>query len=107
MKGDPCSLIIGGWGGGVCGLSSIDGLDASENSTTKYRKFKNGRWYAIRLRVTDDEIQAWLDKELIVDQPLKEHKISIRSEVEASKPFGLASYETLAALRNIRIRRLK
>jgi len=107
VKGDPCSLIIGGWGGGVCGLSSIDGLDASENRTTKYRKFENGRWYAIRLRVTDAKIEAWIDKEQIVDQELAEHTITIRAEVEPSKPFGLASYQTLAALRNIRIRTLK
>jgi len=107
VKKDPCSLILGGWGGGVCGLSSIDGSDASENMTTKYRKFENGRWYSVRLRVTGNKIEAWLDKEQIVDQELPGHSISIRTEVEASKPFGLASYETLAALRNIRIRRLK
>jgi hypothetical protein len=107
VKDDPCSLIIGGWGGGVCGLSSIDGLDASENSTTKYREFETGRWYTIRLRVTDAKIEAWIDKEQIVDQKLASKKISIRSEVEASRPFGIASYRTLAALRNIRLRELK
>jgi Domain of Unknown Function (DUF1080) len=104
---DPCSLVLGGWGGGVCGLSSIDGNDASENETTKYRKFDKGRWYAVRLRVTDKKIEAWLDNEQIVDQELADHSISIRIEVQASRPFGLASYETKAALRNIRIRRLK
>jgi len=107
VKKDPCSLILGGWGGGVCGLSSIDGSDASENMTTKYRKFENGRWYSVRLRVTDSKIEVWLDKEQLVDQELPGHSISIRTEVEASKPFGLASYQTLAALRNIRIRSLK
>jgi hypothetical protein len=107
VKSDPCSLIIGGWGGGVCGLSSINGLDASENSTTKYREFENGRWYTIRLRITDAKIEAWIDKEQIVDQSLAGKKISIRSEVEASRPFGIASYRTLAALRNIRLRVLK
>ena len=107
VKKDPCSLIIGGWGGGVCGLSSIDGLDASENSTTKYREFDNGRWYTIRLRVTDARIEAWIDKVQIVNQPLAGKKISIRSEVDASRPFGIASYRTLAALRNIRLRELK
>ena len=55
VKNDPCSLILGGWGGGVCGLSSIDGNDASENDTTKYRKFEKGRWYSVRLRVTDQQ----------------------------------------------------
>src|ERR1044071_8792825 len=42
-----CSFIVGGWGGGVVGLSSIDGMDASENETTKYLKFDSGRWYSI------------------------------------------------------------
>jgi hypothetical protein len=107
VKDDPCSLILGGWGGGVCGLSSIDGLDASENSTTKYREFETGRWYTIRLRVTDAKIEAWIDKDQIVNQSLAGKKISIRSEVEASRPFGIASYRTLAALRNIRLRELK
>ena len=39
-------------------------------------------------------------------EDLPEHTISIRIEVEESKPFGIASYATKAALRNIRIRRL-
>ncbi len=107
VKEDPCSLIIGGWGGAVCGLSSIDGLDASENSTTKYKEFDTGRWYTIRLRVTDAKIEAWIDKEQIVNQNLVGKKLSIRSEVEASRPFGIASYRTQAALRNIRLRELK
>jgi hypothetical protein len=107
VKEDPCSLILGGWGGGVCGLSSIDGSDASENNTSSYRKFENGRWYAIRLKVTDAKIEAWIDKEQIIDQELNDHSISIRLEVEPSKPFGLATWRTGAALRNIRIRRLK
>lgn len=36
-----CSLILGGWGGAVVGLSSIDGHDASENETTQYKKFRS------------------------------------------------------------------
>jgi hypothetical protein len=106
VKKDPCSLILGGWGGGVCGLSSIDGNDAHENATTSYHKFDNGRWYAVRLKVTDKKIEAWLDNEQIVDQDLTDHNISIRIEVEASRPFGFASYDTKAALRNIRLRLL-
>src|SRR5437867_12578609 len=44
---DPCSLIVGGWGGGVVGISSLDGEDAANNETTKYLSFENGRWYKI------------------------------------------------------------
>jgi hypothetical protein len=101
---DPCSLIVGGWGGGVVGLSSLDLRDAANNDTTRYREFQKGRWYAVRLRVTKNKIEAWIDEEKMVDSDITGKKISIRPEVELSKPLGIASYSTRAALRNIRIR---
>jgi hypothetical protein len=101
-----CSFIVGGWGGGVVGLSSIDGMDASENETTKYREFKKGRWYKIRVRVTDHKIEAWIDDDKMVDQDITERKVGTRIEVDRSKPFGISSWRTKAALRNIRIRNL-
>ena len=107
VKDAACSLILGGWGGGVCGLSSLDGLDASENETTCYRQFESKKWYPIRLRVTDDRITAWIEEEKLIDQDIKGKKISTRVEVEPSKPFGIASWQTTAALRKIRIRELE
>jgi hypothetical protein len=98
------SLIVGGWGGGVVGISSIDGYDASENETTKYIPFKKGVWYCIRLRVTDEQIEAWIDDEQIVSYKTKGHKLTTRVEVDLSKPFGIAAFDTRAALRNIRLR---
>ena len=56
-----CTWINGGWGGAVVGLSSLDGDDASENDTNTARDFVMGRWYAFRLRVTVERIQAWID----------------------------------------------
>ncbi len=106
VKKDSCSLILGGWGGGVCGLSSLDGNDASENATTLYREFKSGQWYKIKLRVTDDRIQSWIDEKEMIDADIKGKKISIRGEVELSKPLGLATYRTKGAFRNISLRRL-
>ena len=101
-----CSLILGGWGGVVVGLSNINFLDASENDTSQSMEFSNGRWYDVRIRVTPDKIQTWLDGRQIIDQPLKGNKISIRMEVEDSKPLGVATWKTTGALRNIRMRRL-
>jgi hypothetical protein len=103
---DPCSLIVGGWGGGVVGLSSLDGQDAANNDTTKYMNFDNGRWFKIRLRVTPNKIESWIDGEQIVDADTKGRKISIRVEVEPSKPLGFATWSTTGALRNIKLRRL-
>jgi hypothetical protein len=103
---DHCSLILGGWGGGVVGLSSIDGEDAANNATTEVVSFDNGRWYAIRVQVTRDRIRCFLDDEPIVDQPLEGHAISVRDEVIPSQPLGIATYATTAELRNIRWRPL-
>jgi len=100
------SLILGGWAGSVCGISSIDHMDASENSTSSFHEFKNGKWYKVRVRVLKDRLQAWLDDEQIVDADIAGKKISTRVEVDASKPFGFCSYRTKAALRNIRLREL-
>src|SRR5262245_29888863 len=77
----PCSLIVGGWGGSVVGLSSLDGFDASENQTTSHRSFARGRWYRIRLRVTPSKIQAWIDDEPVVDVVTSGKQIDIRPEV--------------------------
>lgn len=100
----PCSLILGGWGGGVTGLSSVDGQDASENETTFYREYENDVWYRVRLRVTPQRIEAWVDDKPIVDLELEGHKLSIRSEVDLSRPLGIASWRTGAALRKLRYR---
>jgi len=102
---DPCSLIIGGWGGTVVGLSSINGMDASENETMSNRLFETDRWYKIRLKVTAEKIQAWIDNEKVVDFTIGDNYLSIRPEVELSKPFGITSWRTTAAIRNIRLRR--
>lgn len=100
-----CSLIVGGWGGGVVGLSSIDGQDASENETTKYMPFDKNRWYHIRLRVTKAKIEAWIDNDKLLDQSIVDRRVSLRpGEIELSAPFGLATWQTTAALRNLRIR---
>jgi hypothetical protein len=102
----PCTFIVGGWGGGVIGLSSINGMDASENETTRYQEFENGKWHKIRVRVTKDKIESWLDDKQMADVETKDRKISIRPEVELSRPLGVACFATTAALRDIHVRKL-
>jgi hypothetical protein len=103
----PCSLIIGGWGGATVGLSSIDGKDAAENETTSIHNFDKDRWYHIRLTVTDVFIKSWIDSIKVIDFTIGNKKLSIRPEVELSRPFGIASWNTTAAIRNIRLQRIE
>jgi len=106
VKESFCSLILGGWGGGVCGLSSLDSMDASENNTTSYRLFTEGEWYVIKLMVLDDRILAWIDGERIIDESIVDTEISIRTEVELSCPLGISTYQTTGAVEYIKLREL-
>jgi hypothetical protein len=102
-----CSWINGGWGGMVVGLSSLDDMDASENDTSTQRNFELGRWYALRLRVTEDRIQAWIDSEAVIDAYIGNRDVGLRpGEIELSAPFGIASYSTVARLRRIEYREI-
>jgi len=104
---DPCTLIVGGWGGTTVGLSSINSMDASENQTTNFMEFEKERWYRISLLVRGDTIRALIDDEIAVNYVKgKYDELSIRPEVELSRPFGIASWNTTAALRNIRVERI-
>ena len=104
VKGSFCTLVLGGWGGSVVGLSSIDGYDAANNFTGDTRSFENNKWYNIRLRVSNDKIEAWINPmDKIVDFRIGTYKLSLRSEVEISAPLGIAAYQTVGAIRNIKL----
>ena len=97
-----CTFINGGWGGSVVGLSSLDSMDASENDTTVTMGFTNGRWYSFRVRVTDRSIEAWIDDERVIGVDIRGRRIGLRpGDIEYSVPLGIASYESVAAIRNI------
>lgn len=96
-----CSLIVGGWGGPVVGLSCIDGKDASDNSTKILKQFEKNIWYKIKLQVTTEKIMAWVDDEKLVDFAYSDHKLYVRPEVNLSKPFGICSWNTTAEIRKI------
>jgi hypothetical protein len=108
VKDSHATLVLGGWGGGVVGISSIDGSDASENETTKYLKFDKNVWYRVRVRVTTDKLEAWLDDEKIADVELAGKKIALRpGEIESAIPLSLSTYQTRAAYRNVKLKKLE
>jgi hypothetical protein len=69
-------------------------------------KFNDQQWYRIRLEVRKDRLRGWIDDRLVVDVKIKGKKLSIRPEVDLCRPFGIASWETRAGLRKIRVRPL-
>lgn len=102
VSNSHASFVIGGWGGGVVGVSSVDDLDASENETMNIEGFEKNKWYAVRIRVTDQKIEAWIDDDQKVDLELAGRKISLRpGDIELSVPIGIASFQTRSQFRNI------
>jgi len=105
--GECVTLVVGGWGGSLVGISSIDGKDASENETTSYHKFETDVWYRIRLVREGKKIAAWIDGEKVVDVDTAGKTLSLRDgPITECAPFGLATWQTTGVIRNVRWRGL-
>ncbi len=100
------TLVNGGWGGGVTGLSSLDGMDASENDTTRSVTYQNKTWYRFRVRVTDKMIRCLIDDKEVVAVAHRDRRVSTRIETRRNQPLGFATYESTGAVRQIEIRPL-
>ena len=105
-----CTVIIGGWGGGLCGISSVDYADASENQWSEGLTLQNERWYNLRVRVTPGVLQVFLDKDLYTARVEFENssRFSLRSgsDIDKTLPLGLATYRTRAYWRNFTLTRI-
>jgi hypothetical protein len=100
------TLVNGGWGGSVTGLSSLDGADASENETSRFVKYQNNTWYKFRVRVTGDTIRGWIDDKEVVAVNYKDRHLGTRIESRGNQPLGFATWESTGAVRSITVRKL-
>ncbi len=101
------TLILGGWGGSVTGISSIDGLDASNNATGTYQRYEDDKWYAVRLQVTPENLSAWIDGKQVVDIDIAGRKISLRDgPIESYAPLSLTTYNTEGEFRRVKFKAL-
>jgi hypothetical protein len=101
------TLITGGWGGDIVGVSSINGWDASENETRTYFTFEPGRWYTFRVEVRQSRIRVWINDEQVVNVNIEGREVGLREgEIKLSAPLGFASYGTSGAIRKVEYRAL-
>jgi hypothetical protein len=103
---DHLTLVLGGWGGSLCGLSSLDGNDAAHNDTRCLRQFADGTEYTVRLAVATDRVEASLDGRPLCRIDPRRHRLGLRPEVSLCRPLGFASFQTVAAVRTLRWRPL-
>ncbi|MHB1557771.1 MAG: 3-keto-disaccharide hydrolase [Isosphaeraceae bacterium] len=100
------TLVNGGWGGHVTGLSSLDGMDASENETTHTIKYENNTWYRFRVRVTGEVIRCWVGDREVAAIKYAERHVGTRVETRASQPLGFAAWKSGGAIRAVEVRPL-
>ena len=101
------TLVLGGWGGAVTGISSIDKMDASENSTSSFQRFADNTWYKVRLQVTPKEIHVWIDGKEVVNVDIEGKKLGVRpGPIESYLPLSLTTYQTRAAYKNIKVTKI-
>jgi hypothetical protein len=100
------TLVNGGWGGSVTGLSSLNGSDASENETNHFVKYENKTWYKFRLQVTDRAIVCWVGEKPIIALDHRDMQLATRIETRPNQPLGFATWDSTGAIRNITIRPL-
>lgn len=104
VGGECLTLVLGGWGGSLCGLSSLDGLDASRNATRTSRAFPTGRDAHVHLLVTAEAVHVDLDGAPLLRGDLQGRRLSLRPEVELSRPLGLIAFASEGSIARLRWR---
>lgn len=106
VAGAHLTLVLGGWGGTVCGLSNLDGLDAAHNDTRRLHHFETGVVQRVRLVVTPARVAVTLAGEPFLACDLRGRQLSLRAEMAPCRPLAVASYATRAAVASVRWRPL-
>ena len=117
VKESFLTFVNGGWGGGLTGLSSIDGSDASENSFSTHHDYREKAWYRFRICVLDDKIQVWItdqdeegnwkEEESVIELETEDRGLSTRIEMERYKPLAFCTWNAEGQLRKIEYRMIE
>jgi hypothetical protein len=108
VSGESLTWVVGGWGGALVGISSIDGKDAAENESTRHRSFEKGRWYRLKLRREGERLATWIDGEPVLDLDTSGKTLGLRpGPIDCCAPFGLATWQTTGEFKGLRWRALQ
>ncbi|MCM8531852.1 MAG: hypothetical protein NE330_11875 [Lentisphaeraceae bacterium] len=55
----------------------------------------------------ESRIRAFIDGERVIEKEIDGNKIHTRPEIDPSKPFGVAAFETQVMYRNMYLRKIK
>ena len=97
------SLIVGGWGGSVVGISCVDGKAANENKTTSDMQFIHKQWYTVEVVVRGNRLTCSVDDRKVVEIDTTGHKFSLRGGCEPSQPFAVFTFATCIEVDRIEI----
>lgn len=102
-----CSLVLGGWGNSITGLSCIDNMAAADNEYAVMNSYTTNKWYKVTLRVTGTNIMTWVGGKKLIDVDRSKHEISPYFGLEMMAPFGVFTFGTPGAFEEISVRRLE
>lgn len=100
------SYVTGGWGGNLFGISCVNGQDASENEFMQLVSVKSNQWYNVRVRVTKEAVECFLDGKSMLKVKREGNTFKTRFEADLSRPFGIANYCCQSVIKSIRYSQL-
>ncbi len=101
-----CFLVVGaqlveGEEGNIVALDRVDNLVLLDpnNETRKTMHFEQNRWYQVHLQVTREKVVVLIDGKQVIN--VATHKLSLPPAWDFLKSFGLGTWKTTAAMREI------
>jgi len=107
VGGSHCLMWVGAGKPSIVGLDFLNGEGCRRNPSGFLKDFESHKSYRVRLRVTQQRIEGWVDDDKLFDVAVQDTKFTVERPYEQLTPFGLGSYETTVALRSIRYRRVE